>query len=650
MSTETRSSKRRKHSRTTEDVEREDQTTTAVAAPTTTTTTTATTTNPVVTATFQGLPREVIARFAPFMDRTGINTLRLLNKKCRDVVDDPKFVMKPWPSNANSLIRRVVVCPPVAAPDAVVFGIQSDDEDDDPFPSDDEDQHPTEDEDLDSAFEDEDDAIAGLYEEHEVACAAYSQPPVASGASEACISTAEDRLRRVVYSSGGNDDDVSDCSDIDDDSSSDWRLYYLVFSRDGSRMAVGRIRHRELLSSPLPSVNITIWDRSQGLLGQFEYQIPTGRCMNPAFSPDGDTVLFPSWRNGEIQVFRLPSANQRGPVIASKYVVKGAHEFYFVAFIDNDTIVFKDRKDNSIKTCRIVMSDDGAGQRQPAYSPDQLKGVSFLLEEEDGTILNGHVSHFKRGRGGLLRAFTLISDDSGAYQEIMKYDDLCSLMQRQPNAGQIAIRTPDPETVFFMSTDCKYPAIDYPADNDWWAIAAHSSSCEPKCIMAHSHTNRINPSENAVRIYDMKRSAWIDRDLVSRNVVDMAFSHDGNRLVVASPNSVLSVFECNVNQIEDIGPAQIKALFPPNDHTYCLISVSFLPFSSAMIMARYEQRRLGSESMSQFDQHRNSFLHTFVHVIDIDTGVVVSSEEWNDTCWDMFVRDVNKEHRLPIIG
>lgn len=52
---------------------------------------------------FEKLPKEVMANIANCLDRTGINNLRLMNKKIKDTVDDPGFVVKPWPSKCPTI-------------------------------------------------------------------------------------------------------------------------------------------------------------------------------------------------------------------------------------------------------------------------------------------------------------------------------------------------------------------------------------------------------------------------------------------------------------------------------------------------------------------------------------------------------------------
>ena len=72
--------------------------------------------------------------------------------------------------------------------------------------------------------------------------------------------------------------------------------------------------------------------------------------------------------------------------------------------------------------------------RPPRFTPEELRGTSFLIDEEDGSIMRGQVIELVQDKDGQRRLITQIGEGSGAYQEIMDYNDLCDMITRQREA------------------------------------------------------------------------------------------------------------------------------------------------------------------------------------------------------------------------
>jgi hypothetical protein len=79
---------------------------------------------------------------------------------------------------------------------------------------------------------------------------------------------------------------------------------------------------------------------------------------------------------------------------------------------------------------RPLQADD----KPPAFSLDQLKGITFLIDEEDGQTLRGKVLSIITDKDGVPRCITQIGEGDGAYQELMEYHDLCDMIERQRTA------------------------------------------------------------------------------------------------------------------------------------------------------------------------------------------------------------------------
>ena len=62
-----------------------------------------------------------------------------------------------------------------------------------------------------------------------------------------------------------------------------------------------------------------------------------------------------------------------------------------------------------------------------------LRG-SFLIDEEDGTTMRGKVITVIKDKDGVNRAITQLGEGDQAYQELMEYNDLCDMIQRQHEA------------------------------------------------------------------------------------------------------------------------------------------------------------------------------------------------------------------------
>lgn len=392
----------------------------------------------VTPATFKSFPREVIAWIALFGDRADINSLRLTNKKCKEVVDDPRLVVKPWP----------IPCP----------------------------------------------------------------------------------FRNMIV-------DGPSCL-----------LYFILFSHDGSRVAVGR---RFRTSSTVQSrggrewrstVHVTVWDHLQGSIGEVEFQVP---AFKPAFSPNGEFLVLQNLsverlEEGSavgIRVCRLPTAaNGLGQVAVSNHDLMGVSS---VAFTDNDTIIFTDGDRNAtIKKCQIIGDSNGR---------ITLSEMETVLSNEDA---------------------------------------------------------PDR----FRS------AVAYSGDR--------------KDIVAFTS---LSLSASTLHFYDIKRGALINRNMHSGGVnrlsyvYDIAFSDNGNYLVVSSSGGI-SVFDCDVNLIEDIR-RQLR-IIPGDDGGHCSC-ISFFPHST-MIAAK---------NAPAHQARRNDF--PGFRVIDTENGEV-TSEGWNDSSWELFVRCAQK--------
>jgi len=101
---------------------------------------------------------------------------------------------------------------------------------------------------------------------------------------------------------------------------------------------------------------------------------------------------------------------------------------------------------SSVAPLRLYKSDDSAlhdphklrpvnpDDRPPAFSPEELRGRTFLIDETDGQTLRGVIDKTVTNRDGIISVLTTIGVGEGAYEEIMDYHDLCDLLQRQADA------------------------------------------------------------------------------------------------------------------------------------------------------------------------------------------------------------------------
>jgi hypothetical protein len=85
----------------------------------------------------------------------------------------------------------------------------------------------------------------------------------------------------------------------------------------------------------------------------------------------------------------------------------------------------------------------------PSFSPDELLGTTFLLDEEDGTVVRAEVMQKLYDRDAAdherIKFIIKLGDGEGRLDEIMAYNELCDIIERQHEAeanGELSTHSP----------------------------------------------------------------------------------------------------------------------------------------------------------------------------------------------------------------
>lgn len=130
-----------------------------------------------------------------------------------------------------------------------------------------------------------------------------------------------------------------------------------------------------------------------------------------------------------------------------------------------------------------------------------------------------------------------------------------------------------------------------------------------------------NKGNGAVVFQDRKMNVSVTKYISSANVAHLSFSQNGNLVVSHFKGGSLSVFDCNVERIEDIGPPKEIHFGGPDDfYTF----TSFAPNATNLVGTFIADAPDDSD-----DEPR-------LRIIDLESEEIVS-DGWNESSWKMLV-------------
>ena len=162
----------------------------------------------------------------------------------------------------------------------------------------------------------------------------------------------------------------------------------------------------------------------------------------------------------------------------------------FVAYPSSNTPADGGGTTPQLTSVTDYMSVDPASVILPSFSPEDLLGTTFLLDEENGTTVRARVMNKVNDRNAAnhekIKFIIQVGEGSGSYEEIMAYNELSDLIERQHEAeanGEMtfnAFKEVKEHEGPLRSNDPRYKGSAYNAKVEW---QDGTSSWEPIGIM-----------------------------------------------------------------------------------------------------------------------------------------------------------------------